>query len=183
MSGIIRPFRGVLPKVHETAFVAEDAVVIGDVEIGPGSSIWYGCVIRGDVNSIRIGAETNIQDGTVIHVTHDRAGDYRETGGGVPTTIGDGVTVGHLALLHACEIESGAFVGMRSVVMDRAVVESGAMIAAGAVVTPGKRITTGQLWSGTPAAYMRDVRPEEAEFITYSAGNYARLAEAHKAGV
>lgn len=180
MSGILRPHRGIMPRVHETAFVAETAVVIGDVEIGPGASIWYGCVVRGDVNAIRIGAETNIQDGTIIHVTHDRNGDYRETGGGVPTVIGDGVTVGHLALLHACEIESGAFIGMRAVVMDKAVVESGAMVGAGAVVTPGKRVPSGQLWSGVPAAFMRDLKPEEAEFITYSGGNYARLAGTYR---
>ena len=168
-----------MPKVHETAFIAENAIIIGDVEIGPRASIWYGCVIRGDVNSIRIGAETNIQDGSVIHATHDRAGDYRLTGGGVPTVIGDGVTVGHMALLHACEIQSHAFIGMRSVVMDKAVVESGAMVAAGAVVTPGKRILSGELWSGTPASFKRKLKPEDAELIPYLQRNYVELAASY----
>ena len=119
MSALIRPYRGIMPKIHPTAFVAETAVIIGDVEIGAGSSVWYGCVIRGDVNQIRIGCNTNIQDGTVIHVNHDRSGeDYRESGGGMPTFIGDDITVGHMALLHACRLESGCFVGMRAVVMD-----------------------------------------------------------------
>ncbi|WP_282609236.1 gamma carbonic anhydrase family protein [Pelagibius sp. Alg239-R121] len=180
MSTILRAHRGIMPKIHETAFIAETAVIIGDVEIGPGSSVWYGCVIRGDVNAIRIGADTNIQDGSVIHVTHDRNGDYRQTGGGVSTTIGDGVTIGHMALLHACEIESHAFIGMRAVLMDKAVVETGAMVAAGAMVTPGKRVLSGQLWSGAPAAYMRDVKPDEAEFISYLGGNYADLAASYR---
>lgn len=180
MSGLLRRYRGVMPKIHETAFVADTAVIIGDVEIGPRASIWYGCVIRGDVNAIRIGADTNIQDGSVIHATHDRNGDYRETGGGVPTLIGEGVTVGHMALLHACEVQSHAFIGMRSVVMDKAVVEGGAMVAAGAVVTPGKRILSGELWSGTPAAFMRKLRPEEAEMIPYLRENYVQLAASYQ---
>ncbi|WP_218940146.1 gamma carbonic anhydrase family protein [Denitrobaculum tricleocarpae] len=180
MSGVLRPYRGIMPKIHETAFVAENAIIIGDVEIGPHASIWYGCVIRGDVNAIRIGAETNIQDGSVVHATHDRNGDYRQTGGGVPTLIGEGVTVGHMALLHACEVQSRAFIGMRSVVMDRAVVESGAMVAAGAVVTPGKRVPGGELWSGTPAAFMRSLRPEEVDMIPYLRDNYLQLAASYQ---
>lgn len=179
MNATLRPYRGVMPKIHETAFVAETAVIIGDVEIGPRASIWYGCVLRGDVNAIRIGADTNIQDGSIIHATHDRNGDYRETGGGVPTLIGEGVTVGHMALLHACEIQSHAFIGMRSVVMDKAVVEGGAMVAAGAVVTPGKRILSGELWSGTPAAFMRNLRSEEAELIPYLRDSYVELAASY----
>ncbi len=179
MNAVLRPYRGVMPKIHETAFVADTAVIIGDVEIGPRASIWYGCVIRGDVNAIRIGADTNIQDGSVIHATHDRVGDYRETGGGVPTLIGEGVTVGHLALLHACEVQSHAFIGMRSVVMDKAVVEGGAMVAAGAVVTPGKRVLSGELWSGTPATLMRGLKPEEAELIPYLRDTYVQLAASY----
>lgn len=181
MSGLIKPYRGIMPSIHESAFVAENATIIGDVEIGPRASIWYGCVIRGDVNAIRIGADTNIQDGSVVHATHDRNGDYRQTGGGVPTLIGAGVTVGHMALLHACEVRSNAFIGMRSVVMDKAVVESGAMVAAGAVVTPGKRVGSGELWSGTPAAFMRHLKPEEAEMIPYLRDNYVQLAASYDA--
>jgi carbonic anhydrase/acetyltransferase-like protein (isoleucine patch superfamily) len=176
MPGTILPFEGVWPKIAEDAFIAETAVVIGDVEIGPGSSIWYGCVVRGDVNRIRIGARTNIQDGTILHVNHDPEGSYRETGGGMPTHIGDDVTVGHMALLHACTIETGGFVGMRAVVMDQATVEGGAMIAAGALVTPNKRVPAGELWSGSPAKKMRDLTQQERDYIPYSAQNYARLA-------
>src|SRR3546814_4650326 len=111
MSGHILPYRGLWPKIHPDAFIADTATVIGDVEIGPGSSIWFGCILRGDVNRIRVGAGSNLQDGTVVHGNHDRAGDYRETGGGMPTVIGDNVVVGHQAMLHACTLEDGAFVG------------------------------------------------------------------------
>ena len=175
MTGIIRPFRGLMPKIADDVFIAETAVIIGDVEIGPGASIWYGCVIRADLNKIRIGANTNIQDGTIIHCNHDREGDYRVTGGGEPTFIGDNVTVGHLALLHACTVEDGGFIGMRAAVLDRAVVESGALVAAGAVVAPGKRIPSGQLWVGNPARYLRDVRDQDRGFMTYIPEHYAEL--------
>ena len=139
MAGLILPFKGITPKIHRDAFIAENAVIIGDVEIGPGASIWYGCVVRGDVNRIRIGANTNLQDGTVVHCNHDPNGDYRETGGGMPTLIGDNVVIGHMALIHACTLESDCFIGMRAVVMDKAVVESGAMVAAGAACGPDGR--------------------------------------------
>ena len=183
MPAIIKSFRGLSPKIHESAFIADGAVIIGDVEIGPESSVWYGCVIRGDVNRIRIGARTNIQDGTVIHCNTDRSGgDYRETGGGMPTIIGDDITIGHMALLHACTLESGCFIGMRSVVMDEAVVETGAMVAAGAVVTPRKRVESGQLWTGSPAKYARDVKPGEADFFPVSVGGYVDLGQLHKKG-
>lgn len=175
MPGVILPFRGVTPKIAPDAFVAETAVIIGDVEIGSGSSIWYGCVLRGDVNKIRVGRNTNLQDGTIVHCNHDPTGDYRETGGGEPTHIGDGVTAGHMALIHACTIESGAFIGMRSVVMDRAVVESGAMVAAGALVTPDKRVGKGQLWAGSPAKHLRDLSAEEQANLPYIAEHYAEL--------
>ncbi|MEH6632044.1 MAG: gamma carbonic anhydrase family protein [Halopseudomonas aestusnigri] len=180
MSGIILPYKGITPKISSEAFIAENAVIIGDVEIGPGSSVWFNCVIRGDVNSIRIGENTNIQDGTVIHVNHDRKGeDYRKTGGGMPTSIGNGVTVGHMALLHACTIKDNAFVGMRAVVMDAAIVEVDAMVAAGALVTPGKVVPSGELWSGSPAKKFRDLKPEELDGIRYSARNYAELGKSY----
>lgn len=182
MAGLIKTFRGVTPKIHESAFIADDAVIIGDVEIGPESSVWYGCVIRGDVNRIRIGARTNIQDGTVIHCNQDRSGDYRETGGGVPTHIGDDITIGHMALLHACTLESGCFIGMRSVVMDEALVEGGAMVAAGAVVTPRKRVESGQLWTGSPAKYARDLNEAERAFFPKSVEGYVNLGQQHKRG-
>ncbi len=180
VSGIIQSYRGITPRISNDAFIAENAVIIGDVEIGAGTSVWYNCVLRGDVNSITIGENTNIQDGTIIHVNHDRTGgDYRETGGGIPTRIGNGVTVGHMALLHACEIEGDAFIGMRSVVMDKAIVETNAMVAAGALVTPGKVVPTGELWSGSPAKKFRDLKPAELEEIKYSAANYKKLSESY----
>lgn len=165
----ILPYRGdynpngISPTISDKAFIAPGAVVIGDVQIGAGTGVWFGCVVRGDVNLIRIGERTNIQDGTVVHVT-------RHTG---PTYIGSGVTIGHSVLLHACTLEDNCFVGMRATVMDGAVVESGAWVAAGALVTPGKRIPAGQVWAGSPAKYFRDLTNEEKAFIPVSAENYA----------
>jgi len=179
MTGRRIPFRGIEPVIHPTAFIAENAVIIGDVEIGAGSSVWYGCVIRADVNRITIGRNTNIQDGTVIHCNHDPAGDYRETGGGMATWIGNDITIGHMALLHACRLESGSFIGMRAVVMDLAVVESRAMVAAGALVTPNKRVESGQLWAGSPAKALRDLTDEEFAGFERSAARYAELAAAY----
>jgi gamma-carbonic anhydrase len=181
MSGHILPFRGIWPKIHPDAFIAETAAVIGDVEIGAGSSIWYACVLRGDVNKIRVGAGTNLQDGTIVHGNHDRAGDYRETGGGMATFIGDGVTIGHQALIHASTIENGAFIGMSAVVMDKARVESRAMVAAGSLVTPGKTVAAGQLWGGRPARFMRDLREAELADFVYQTGNYEKLARTYLA--
>jgi carbonic anhydrase/acetyltransferase-like protein (isoleucine patch superfamily) len=162
---------GVSPKISDKAFIAPGAAVIGDVEIGEDSGVWFGCVIRGDVNIIRIGSRTNIQDGTVIHVT-------RGTG---PTHIGSGVTIGHAVLLHACTLEDNCFIGMRATLMDGVVVESGAMVAAGALVTPGKRIPSGQLWAGSPAKYFRDLSPEDIAFFPVSAENYVRHAREYLA--
>ncbi len=167
---IIMPFRGIFPPIDPTAYIAPGVVVIGDVHIGAETNVWPGCVIRGDVNFIRIGARTNIQDGTVIHVT-------RKTG---PTFIGSGITIGHKALLHACRLEDGSFVGMGATVIDGAVVESGAFVAAGAVVTPNKRVPTGQMWAGNPAKYFRDLKPEEIAYIPESASHYVALAQEYK---
>src|ERR1700722_963322 len=159
---IILPYRGVMPKIDPTAFIAPGAVIIGDVEIGPESSIWFGCVMRGDVNVIRVGARTNIQDGTVIHVASGLQPARMGAGakipeGGYPTIIGDDVTVGHMALLHACTLADKSFVGMKAAVMDGCVIESHAMLAAGGVLTPGKTIPKGQLWAGTPAKFLRNL--------------------------
>jgi carbonic anhydrase/acetyltransferase-like protein (isoleucine patch superfamily) len=155
MAPLILPFAGKTPRIHPTAWIAPTAVIIGDVEIGAETGIWYGCVVRGDVNGIRIGARTNIQDGTVIHVAAEGQG----------TTIGDEITVGHMALLHACTVESNAFVGMKSCVMDGAYVERHAMVAAGALLTPGKRVPSGELWGGSPARKIRDLtEPQIADW-------------------
>ncbi len=163
---MIRKFKDILPKIDKTTFVAENAIVIGDVEIGEESSVWYSCVLRGDVNNIKIGNRTNIQDGTVIHVSSTTQGTY----------IGDDVTVGHMALLHACTIGDRAFIGMQACVMDDCIVEEDAMVAAGALVTPGKRIPSRQLWGGRPARFMRDLTAEEIEFLKFSASRYVKLS-------
>ena len=176
-SPLILPYKGeyhpngIFPTISSKAFVAPGAVVIGDVQIGAESGIWFGVVIRGDVNSIRIGERTNVQDGTVIHVT-------RKTG---PTVIGSGVTIGHSVLLHACTIEDNAFIGMHATLMDGVVVEQGAQVAAGALVTPGKRVPAGQIWAGNPAKYFRDLTPQERDFIPVSAANYVRHAHEYLA--
>jgi carbonic anhydrase/acetyltransferase-like protein (isoleucine patch superfamily) len=168
---LILPYRHHTPRIHERAFIAENAVIIGDVEIGEGANIWYGCVIRGDVSHIRIGARTNVQDGTVIHVTESP---------NTPTLIGCDVTIGHMALLHACTVQDRGFIGMHSTVMDRVVVESESMVAAGALVPPGKTIPTGQVWAGNPARYLRDIKPDERAYITHSATKYAKLGAEYR---
>lgn len=173
----ILPFGGMSPRIDDSAFVAPGAVVIGDVEIGPEASIWYGCVLRGDVAPIRVGARTNIQDGTVIHVNAER-GDRPH----MPSLIGADITVGHMALLHACTLEDGAFVGMRAVVMDAAVVESGAMVAAGALLTPNKRVPRGELWAGSPARFARGLGEAELAYFPESVAHYCELAARHKSG-
>lgn len=167
---LIRPHHDVFPVIHDTAFIAETAAIIGAVEIGEDSSIWYGCTLRGDVNNIRIGKRTNIQDHTMIHVSSTGQGTY----------IGDDVTVGHAALLHACTIGDAAFIGMKACIMDDAVVEDRAMVAAGALVTPGKRIPSGQLWGGSPARYMRDLTEAELEFLIFSAKRYVGVAKTYR---
>jgi len=165
MKPTILPYKGIMPTIADDAFIAPNATIIGDVHIGAKSNVWFGCIIRGDVNHIRIGERTNIQDGTVIHVT-------RKIG---PTIIGSGITIGHAALLHACTLEDDCFVGMGATVMDDAVIESNAMLAAGALLTPRKRIASGQLWAGNPASYFRALKDAEAEFIPVSAQNYVEL--------
>ena len=167
----ILSYQGVTPRIHPDAFVAPGAVVIGDVEIGKDSNIWFGCVLRGDVQSIRVGERTNIQDGSVIHVT-------RGTG---PTFIGSGITVGHMALIHAATLEDDCFVGMHATIMDGAIVETGGMVAAGALITPGKRVASGQIWAGNPAKFMRALSKAERDFIPVSAENYVQLGREYKA--
>jgi carbonic anhydrase/acetyltransferase-like protein (isoleucine patch superfamily) len=175
MPGLIIPHQGIMPRIAPDAFIAETAVIIGDVEIGPGASIWYGCVLRGDASSIRIGARTNIQDGTVIHVNSPREGATATN-----TVVGDDVTVGHMALIHACTLEDKSFVGMKSCVMDGVVVEGGAMVAAGALVTPGKRVKSGEVWAGSPAKLMRPVSEKEASYLAHAAEHYVELAQSYR---
>ena len=167
----VLPFRNRYPAIAPTAFVAAGAVLVGDVTLSDNSSIWYGAIARGDVAPIRIGARTNIQDGTVIHVSRDRPEG---------TVIGSDVTVGHLALIHACTLEDECLIGMKACVMDGAIVERHAWVAAGALVTPGRTVLAGQLWSGAPARYVRDVRPEDIEMIRHAARLYVDNAALHR---
>ena len=163
---------GVSPRVHPTAFIAPNAAVIGDVEIGPESGVWFGCVIRGDTNLIRIGARTNIQDNTVIHV--DDAS---------PTTIGDDVTVGHAAIIHGCTLRDRAFVGMGSTVLDLAVIEEEGMLGAGGLLTPGKIVGRRELWTGSPAKLRRVMEAEERRGFDRNAVVYRNLATRYRAGL
>jgi len=180
---LILSYNGITPKIHPTAYIAPGAVIIGDVDIGAESSVWFGCVIRGDVNIIRIGARTNIQDGTVIHVASGkqpaRMGDKgsKIPEAGYPTIIGDDVTVGHMALLHACRVDNNGFVGMKSAVMDGAHIESFGMLAAGALLTPGKVVKRGQLWAGSPAKFWRDLVPEDFAQFDLRAQQYVELGQ------
>ena len=174
----IRPFESHHPEIAPDAWVDETAVVIGDVSIASRSSIWPMCVIRGDVHHIDIGRETNIQDGSVLHVSHDS----HYLPGGRPLIIGDGVTVGHRVMLHGCEIADGCFIGMGSTILDGAVLEAGAMLGAGSLVPQGKRLQGGYLWLGRPARRVRILSDKEQEIISYTAGHYVRLMQRHGGG-
>lgn len=171
----ILTFDGKTPRVDPTAFVAPGARLVGDVEIGAEASIWYNCVLRGDVNRIRIGARTNVQDGTIIHVDSPKPGAEE----GHPTIIGEEVLIGHLAVVHGCILHDRAFVGLGSIVMDGCEIGSNAMLAAGAMLTPGKCIPAGQLWAGRPAKYVRDLTSEELAAQRAGVAHYVVLAKAH----
>jgi carbonic anhydrase/acetyltransferase-like protein (isoleucine patch superfamily) len=171
----ILSFKSIMPRIAADVFIADTARVIGDVEIGAGSSIWYGAVVRGDVNPIRIGQQTNIQEGVVIHVASEATFPDGRPKNGIPAIIGSRVTVGHMALLHACRVEDECLIGMKSCVMDGAVVQTNSIVAAGALVTPGKQVLSGQLWAGSPARYVRDITPDELTHLRWSAGHYEDL--------
>ena len=176
----ILTYRGITPKIDSSSFIASTAIISGDVVIGKNVGIWYGCVIRGDVEKIRIGDDTNIQDNTVIHVTRANHAQNKTGDEGAPTIIGKSVTIGHNAIIHACIIEDYAFIGMGSILMDLAKVESYGMLAAGAVLTPGKIVKSGQIWAGNPAKYFRDLTEAEKNYIKTSAENYIDLAREYK---
>ena len=171
MSGLIVPHKGFVPKVARSAFIAANATLVGDVEIGENASIWFGVILRGDGPGIRIGENSNLQDGTVVHVAAR----------GLMTVVGKNVTVGHKALLHACEVQDGAFIGMNSTVLDGAVVETEAMVAAGALVTPGKIVRRGELWAGNPARKLRDLTEKDFETFRRIAAGYVELARSYDA--
>ena len=172
-------FGGKAPRIDPTAFVAPGARLIGDIEIGAEASLWYNVVLRGDVNRIRIGARTNIQDGSVLHVDSPRPGHQ----GGHPTLIGEEVLIGHLAMVHGCILHDRSFVGLGAIVMDGCEIESGGMLAAGAMLTPGRRIPAGQLWAGRPAKYVRDLSPEEQAANLAGVFHYVELAKRHRAAL
>ncbi len=173
---MLRPFNGRSPQLAATAWVDATALVIGKVTLAEDVSVWPMAVIRGDVNGICIGARSNIQDGAVIHVTHD--GPY--TPGGYPTSLGEDVTVGHRAVVHACTVGNRVLIGMGAILMDAAEVDDEVMIAANALVPPGKRLHSGWLYVGSPARAVRELKSVEREQLRYSARYYAQLKEQHR---
>lgn len=179
MDGVtIIPFNGKTPIIHPTAFVAPGCRLIGDIEIGPEASIWYNCVLRGDMNAIRIGARTNIQDGTIVHVDSPRDGLP-----GFPAIIGNDVLIGHLAIVHGCTLHDRSFVGLGSIVMDGCAIESDGMLAAGAMLTPGKTIGAAQIWAGRPAKFMRELTPEQIAQNLTGVTHYVENGRAHRAAI
>ena len=173
VSGSVFSLDGITPKIAPDAFIAPTAAVIGDVEIGSETGIWFHCLVRGDINIIRIGARTNIQDGAIVHVDS----------GGFATYIGDDVTVGHNAVIHACTLKNRAFVGISATVLDGAVIEEGGLLAAGGLLTPGKVIGANELWAGTPAKRVRVMSPEERKKFDRNAAVYRALAQRFRTGL
>jgi carbonic anhydrase/acetyltransferase-like protein (isoleucine patch superfamily) len=173
----LRAYQGVMPRLGANVYVDPAAQVIGDVEIGPDASLWPCAVARGDVHWIRIGARTNVQDGAVLHVTHD--GEY--SAGGFPLLIGADVTIGHAAVVHACTIGDACLIGMHATVLDGAVVSRHSMVGAGALVAPGKTVGEGELWLGNPARCVRRLSAAEIERLYYSARHYVKLKNAYLA--
>ncbi len=172
----IRSFKNHHPRIADTAYIDEAAVVIGEVQIGANASVWPMCVIRGDVNHIIIGADSNIQDGSILHVTHKTAQNPK----GGPLIIGKGVTVGHGAILHACDIGDYCLVGMGSTILDNARMEHHSMLGAGSVLPPGKVIRTGELWVGNPARKVKDMSQSQQDYLEYSANHYVKLKESYQ---
>jgi len=171
--GTVFSLNGVTPIIAADAFIAPTAAIIGDVVIGSETGIWFHCLVRGDMNEIRIGARTNIQDGTVIHID---SGEFS-------THIGDDVTVGHNAVIHACTLKNRAFVGISATVLDGAVIEEGGMLAAGGLLTPGKIIGPNELWTGSPAKLRRVMDADERTRFDRNALVYLELARRFRAGL
>ena len=167
--GKVLPYKGVYPKIGEGVFLAEGSFVIGDVEIGDGSSIWFNTVVRGDVNYIRIGKNTNIQDLTMVHVTTAK----------YPTIIGDNVTIGHRAMIHGCVIGNNCLIGMGAIILDGVKIGNNCLVAAGSLLTQGKEFPDGVLIKGAPAKVARELSPEEIEMIENLAHHYRKLADTY----
>jgi len=174
----IRSFNQITPELGDRVYVDPACTLIGDVNIGADSSVWPGTVIRGDVNFIRIGERTNIQDGTIIHVSHDGPNGRPV---GYATLIGDDVTIGHGAIVHACTIGNACLIGMGATVLDGAVVENHGFVGAGAVIPPGKTVRSGELWLGNPAKCVRRLSEAEIGQLYYSAQHYVRLKDKYLA--
>ena len=172
---MIRSFGGVTPRIGENCYIDESAVVIGDVEMGDNCSVWPLTVIRADINKIRIGNETNIQDGSVLHVTHK--GPFSPDG--AELHIGDQVTVGHKVLLHGCRIGNQCLIGMGSIVTDNALIEDRVMIGSGSLVPPNKVLESGYLYLGNPVVQKRPLSEREIEFLSYVAGHYVLMKESY----
>ena len=163
------------PVLGQGVYIARGAMVMGDVALGEGSSVWYNAVVRGDINRIVVGARSNVQDGTIIHVEGGQPG--------LPVTIGEDALIGHQAVLHGCTVGAGAFVGMGSVMMDGSVIEGEAMLAAGALLSPGKIIPAGQLWAGRPARFVRDLTAEQMHAMKLQVAGYVATASEHQQAV
>lgn len=172
----IRKFNNHNPQIDQTAYIDQDAIIIGEVQVEADASIWPMAVIRGDVNHIRIGPLSNIQDGSVLHVTHKTATNPK----GGPLIIGTGVTVGHGAILHACTIDDYCLVGMGAIILDKAQMEHHSMLGAGSVLPPGKLIKTGELWVGNPAKKVKDLSQSQMESLEYSANHYVKLKDMYQ---
>ncbi len=163
---IILEYKGKKPKIGKNVFLAENTVIIGDVEIGDNANIWYGSVIRGDVNYIKIGKNTNIQDGTVIHVGSDDG----------PTIIGNNVTIGHMCLIHACIISNNAFIGMHSTILDYAKIGEYSLIGAKSLITMNKNIPDYEMWYGNPIKKQKDIDNEMKQMLDKRCASYVELA-------
>jgi len=167
----IRPYKGILPTIGARAYIDEAAAVIGDVVVGEDTSIWPMCSVRGDVNIIRIGRRTNIQDGSILHGTHE----YEGLPGGWGVSVGDDVTIGHQCIIHGCSVESNCLIGMGSEILDGAILRAGVFLGAGSLVTEGKELEGGYLWMGRPAKRVRPLTTEEQAWFKYSAKHYVDL--------
>lgn len=172
----ILPFEGQVPTIHETAFVAPGARIIGEVTIGAEASVWYNCVLRGDIHAIVIGARSNVQDGSVFHVEGPRPDTD-----GCPTILGEDCVIGHMAVVHGATLADRAFVGMGAVAMDGGVIGEGAMLGAGALLSPGKTIPPREIWVGRPAKKLKEQTPAQVDKIRFQTERYCRLAERHMA--
>ncbi|KRG68327.1 gamma carbonic anhydrase family protein [Pseudoxanthomonas dokdonensis] len=174
----IRPYLDKIPQLGARVYVDPAATVIGDVVLAEDVSVWPACVIRGDVNHIRIGARTNVQDGTIIHVSHHSP--YNKAG--YPTLIGEDVTIGHGTIIHACTIADLCLIGMGACILDGASIARYGFVGAGAVVGPGKQVGEAELWLGNPARFARKLSDKEIESLHYSSGHYLRLKDRYLSG-